>query len=68
MDFIIAPTIWFIFSDGGNSCTDYGYFLIFVPIMGFLLLVCYAWGRYYANKLAYARTVKEFLEDDGTTS
>lgn len=66
LDFIILPLIWLILNDGTNSCTDYGSFLFLMPIMGLLLCVNYAWGRYYAKKLEYARTVQQFLEDEGS--
>lgn len=31
--------------------------------MSSLLIICYIWGRYYANRLDYARTVQALLED-----
>ena len=41
----------------------YGSFIWLMPIMGGLLLICYIWGRYYANKLDYARTIQILLDD-----
>jgi len=46
-----------------DSCTKYGQFFLIMPLMGILLLVCYCWGRYYANKLDYAQTINRLLED-----
>ena len=39
-----------------------------MPIMGGLLLICYVWGRYYANKLDYARTIQNLLADSDNDS
>ena len=69
MFFIFTAPLWFWINDGthitstSTQCTSYGYFILVLPIMGFLLLVCYVWGRYYANKLDYAQTVKNLLHD-----
>jgi len=37
-----------------------------MPLMGLALFICYVWGRYYAAKLDYARTVRNFLSDTDT--
>ena len=60
-EFIVAPLIWFMVGGGSDSCSEYGNFVLVMPLMGCLLLVCYAWGRHYANKLDYARTVEKLL-------
>ena len=66
LQYIIMPPIWWLVSFSGDSpCKcKYGIFIWMMPIMGGLLLICYIWGRYYANKLDYARTVQFFLEAD----
>lgn len=50
-------------SEHCDKIVDYGGFFWSMPVMGGLLLICYVWGRYYANKLDYARTVQILLED-----
>ena len=57
VQFIVTPLIWYLIADGPDSCTRYGFFVLVMPVMGVMLLICYAWGRYYANKLEYARTI-----------
>ena len=67
--FLGAAPFWYWVINGKNitansaDCTEYGSFIIVLPAMGFLLLICYAWGRYYANKLDYAQAVKNLLQD-----
>ena len=66
---MLAPLIWYLFSFRKfTDCTKLGYFVLVMPLMGLALLICYIWGRYYAAKLDYARTVRNFLDDTDTVT
>lgn len=64
LDFMVTPLIWYLLAEKPNSdCAKYGSFVIMMPLMGVLLLVCYVWGRYYARKLEFARTIQKLLHE-----
>jgi len=62
---MILPLIGFLMSDRimKSECAERGIFFIIVPLMGAFLLICYCWGRHYASRLDYARTVARMLEE-----
>ena len=68
LDLMLTPLIWYILAeDAGNfDCAQYGSFVILMPLMGGLHFICYAWGRFYAKKLEFARTVKNLLSDNSS--
>ena len=71
MQFILAPFFWYLIAgDLGSECSEIGSFIWIMPTMGAALLVCYIWGRHYANRLDYANMVKSLLEisDEGSSA
>ena len=62
LNFIIMPLCVAIFELVFNNISTvcfkgFGSYLWMAPLMGFLLLIYYVWGRYYANQLQFAQTV-----------
>lgn len=56
--FIALPVIvWAVIDQICTSCAEQGLFILIIPIVSALIGVSYCWGRYYANKLDYARTI-----------
>ena len=53
--FFLTPAIVIgVIETEDSPCADIGTFVYCVSILGGGLAICYCWGRYYANKLAYA--------------
>lgn len=62
--FILLPSVvaGVTMTEKGHTCLNIGNFVWCVSAVGVLLLVSYCWGRYYSNKLDYARTIQILLE------
>uniref|UniRef100_A0A7S3I6Z1 Uncharacterized protein n=1 Tax=Favella ehrenbergii TaxID=182087 RepID=A0A7S3I6Z1_9SPIT len=60
--FLLPLVVWAVVEHQDKECSKPGMFVLYIPVGGALLGVSYCWGRYYANKLDYARTINQLLE------